>query len=97
MSVPCALSVRCHDGGARNWAASPGARVREIGVTDANVSPNHAWRHTFKRRAARAGIEANIRDGMCRYSFRTVADMFEAPSVEDLAELPLAAASFPKM
>lgn len=53
------------------------AWVREIGVTDTNVSPNHAWRHTFKRRAARAGIEANIRDGMCGHSFRTVADMYE--------------------
>jgi hypothetical protein len=30
------------------------AWVRQIGVTDNNVSPNHAWRHTFKRRAARA-------------------------------------------
>jgi integrase len=61
------------------------AWVREVAVTDPDVSPNHAWRHTFKRRAARAGIEANIRDGMCGHSFRTVADMYEAPSVEDLA------------
>lgn len=61
------------------------AWVRAAGITDTHVSPNHAWRHTFKRRAARAGIEANIRDGMCGHSFRTVADMYEAPSVEDLA------------
>jgi len=59
--------------------------VREIGVDDPDVSPSHAWRDTSKRRAAGAGIEANIRDGLCGHSFRTVADMYEAPSVEDLA------------
>ena len=60
----------------------------EANVTDPDVSPNHAWRHTFKRRAARAGIEANIRDGMCGHSYRTVADMYEAPSVETAPRSP---------
>lgn len=38
---------------------------KDCGVTDPEVSPNHSWRHTFKRRAARAGIEQRIRDAMC--------------------------------
>ena len=60
--------------------------VREIGVTDKAVRPNHAWRHTFKRRAARAKIEHGIRDAICGHSPRTVADIYETPTLEDVAE-----------
>jgi integrase len=59
--------------------------VRSLGVTDANISPNHAWRHTFKRRAARAGIERNVRDAICGHKLRDVGDKYEAPTVEDMA------------
>jgi integrase len=59
--------------------------VRDLGVSDAAISPNHAWRHTFKRRAARAGIEKRIRFGMCGHSSRDVGDDYETPTVEDLA------------
>ena len=31
------------------------AWVREIGVTDPELQPNHAWRHTFKKIGDRAG------------------------------------------
>lgn len=37
--------------------------VREIGVTDQDVRPNHAWRHSFKRKASRAGIDRGIPPG----------------------------------
>ncbi len=60
--------------------------VRDLGVTDKAIRPNHAWRHTFKRKAARAGIEPRIRDGMCGHASRTVADEYETPTVEDMAE-----------
>jgi len=60
--------------------------VRSLGVTDKAVRPNHAWRHTFKRRAARAGIEAGIRDAICGHSPRAVADQYETPTVADMAE-----------
>ncbi|WP_162244716.1 tyrosine-type recombinase/integrase [Aureimonas sp. Leaf454] len=60
--------------------------VRKVGVTDQDVNPNHAWRHTFKRRAARAGLEPRIRDGMCGHSVRDVASHYETASVEDFAE-----------
>ena len=58
--------------------------VREIGVTDTAVAPNHSWRHTFKRRAARAGIEPRIRNGMCGHAPHSVADEYETPSTADL-------------
>ncbi|MEP9396151.1 hypothetical protein [Mesorhizobium sp. KR2-14] len=60
--------------------------VRDIGVTDENVSPNHAWRHTFRRRAAGAKIEERIRDAFCGHSDPKVGRLYELPSIEDLAE-----------
>ncbi|THV25076.1 tyrosine-type recombinase/integrase [Peteryoungia ipomoeae] len=60
--------------------------VRELGVTDKDVSPNHAWRHTFKRRAARAKIEQRLRDAFCGHSSGTVGSIYERPSIEDLAD-----------
>lgn len=59
--------------------------VRDLGVADPTISPNHAWRHTFKRRAARAKIEKRIRFGMCGHSSKDVGDDYETPTVEDLA------------
>jgi integrase len=57
----------------------------EVEVKDTAIRPNHAWRHTFKRKAARAGIEAGIRDGICGHSPRAVADQYETPTVADMA------------
>jgi integrase len=59
--------------------------VRELGITDSGIQPSHAWRHSFKRRAARAGIEPRIRDGICGHTPRTVAESYELPTVEDMA------------
>jgi integrase len=59
--------------------------VREIGVDDPEVSPLHGWRHLFKRKAARAGIEAVLRDAFVGHAPRNVADMYEEPEFEDLA------------
>jgi integrase len=59
--------------------------VRGLGVTDKRIQPNHAWRHTWKRRAARARIEMGIRDAVCGHAPRTVADYYELPTVEDMA------------
>jgi hypothetical protein len=50
------------------------------------VRPTHAWRHTFKRRAARAGIEKGIRDAICGHTPRAVGDQYETPTVADMAE-----------
>src|SRR5690242_2159406 len=59
---------------------------RLTGSAPRRSAPNHAWRHTFKRRAARAGIEAGIRDAICGHSPRAVADQYETPTVVDMAE-----------
>ena len=59
--------------------------VRSLGVDDPGIKPNHAWRHTFKRRAARAHIEKRIRDAMCgHYVKRQTGDDYETPTLEDL-------------
>lgn len=54
--------------------------VRRLGVGGNGLSPLHGWRHTFKTRAARAGIEAGMRDAICGHSPRTVADEYETPA-----------------
>jgi integrase len=59
--------------------------VRSLGVTDPGISPNHAWRHTFKRTAARADIERRIRFGFSGHTSKDEGDAYETPSVEDLA------------
>ena len=38
--------------------------VREIGVDDMNVSPNHGWRHRFNYEARRARIHPEVRDSI---------------------------------
>jgi integrase len=60
--------------------------VRELGITDQTIQPNHAWRHTFRTRASRAGIEKRIRDEICGHAPGNVADRYEHPTVEDMAE-----------
>lgn len=60
--------------------------VRKLGVNDPGVGPNHGWRHTFKRRAGRAKIEKRIRFAFCGHTSNDVGDIYELPSIEDLAE-----------
>ena len=54
------------------------AWVREIGVTDPNIKPNHAWRHTFKTRALVAGIDSVVADFICGHSPKSVGDSYYA-------------------
>jgi integrase len=61
------------------------AWVRGLGVTDPDIRPNHAWRHTFLTLAARVGIEKRIRIEICGHAPETVADKYEHPTVEDMA------------
>jgi integrase len=63
-----------------------GAWVRRLGVTDPGISPNHAWRHTFKAKARRAKIEEGIRDAICGHSSRSVAQDYEHVTLEEMAE-----------
>lgn len=38
--------------------------VRELGISDPNVAPNHGWRHLFKTRGRAAGIEGDRLDAI---------------------------------
>jgi integrase len=60
--------------------------VRGLGITDTEIQPNHAWRHTFKQRAARAKIEKVVRDTICGHATKAVADDYEKPNVKDMAK-----------
>jgi integrase len=61
------------------------AWVRDLGIKDTEIQPNHAWRHTFKQRAARAKIEKVMRDAICGHASKSVGDEYEKPTVEDMA------------
>jgi hypothetical protein len=45
----------------------------------------YAWRHTYKRRAARSGIERRVRFAMCGHTSSDERDRYETPSMEDMA------------
>jgi integrase len=59
--------------------------VRGLGITGTEIQPNHAWRHTFKQRAARTKIEKVMRDTICGHATKAVADEYEKPNVKDMA------------
>ncbi|PLK70906.1 hypothetical protein C0V73_09770 [Rhizobium sp. TH135] len=59
---------------------------QDVGVTDPDISPNHAWRHTFKRIAARAGIERRFRFAYCGHETDEVGDIYEIPTLDDMAK-----------
>ncbi len=61
------------------------AWVRKQGVTDRELSPNHAWRHTFKQIADRAGISERTSDDITGHSHRTEGARYGAPRLEDMA------------
>jgi hypothetical protein len=54
-------------------------------VTDKELSPNHAWRHTFKQIADRVGISERMSDYITGHRHRTVGAAYGAPTIEDMA------------
>jgi len=65
------------------WVRSLSSRCPSL--ANESVQPNHGWRHTFKQRARRAGIEPGIRDAICGHAPRSVAEQYEHVPVEDMA------------
>lgn len=63
-----------------------GAWVRSLGITDPELSPNHAWRHTFKAQAARAGMDERYSDAITGHAPATIGRSYTKPLPEDLAE-----------
>jgi integrase len=61
-------------------------RSVSVGVDDENVQPNHAWRHTFKQIADRAGISERMSDYITGHAHKSVGAAYGAPTLEDMAE-----------
>jgi integrase len=62
-----------------------GEWTREIGIVG-KLSPLHAWRHTFKRLAARVGIPEQISDAITGHKQASLGRTYGAPSVGDMAD-----------
>jgi integrase len=58
--------------------------VRSLGISDREVAPNHAWRHTFKQIAQRSGIDARVHDRITGHAANTVAEKYGQATVEDM-------------
>jgi len=58
--------------------------VRKLGVRDNELKPNHAWRHTFKARADRAGMSERMSNYITGHAQKTVGAKYGAPRVEDM-------------
>jgi integrase len=63
-----------------------GEWVRSLGITDPELSPNHAWRHTFKAQAARTGMDERYSDAITGHTPATTGRSYTKPLPEDLAE-----------
>jgi integrase len=62
------------------------AWVRSVGVSDPELLPNHAWRHTFKQIADRAGISERMSDYITGHAHKNVGATYGAPTLADMAE-----------
>jgi integrase len=63
-----------------------GTWVRRLGVTDAEVQPNQAWRHTFKQVGHRAGISERLLDEIVGHAPATVGKGYGIPTLQDKAD-----------
>jgi integrase len=70
---------------AERTRARLGDWVRSLGITDPELSPNHAWRHTFKARAARYGMPERYSDAITGHAPPTAGRAYGKPTPEDLA------------
>jgi integrase len=50
--------------------------VREIGVADGNVKPNHGWRHRFNREARKVRMDPEVRDAIKGHKPRTEGELY---------------------
>jgi integrase len=83
-SVPAKADAKCRRS---DTAANKLAKwVRGLGIVDPGISPNHAWRHTFKTRARRAGIDQGTVTPSADIPPALWAQDYEHVAVEDMAE-----------
>jgi integrase len=62
------------------------AWVRSLGVSDKELSPVHAWRHTFRQIADRAGISERMSNYITGHAHKNIGAAYGAPTLEDMAE-----------
>ncbi len=62
------------------------AWVREIGVNDPELQPNHAWRHTFKKIGDRNGLSEKMLDVLCGHVQATEGRKYGEADLADKAE-----------
>jgi integrase len=60
--------------------------VRGLGLTDTELRPNHAWRHTFKQVADRHEITERMSDYITGHRQASVGRAYGAPTLPDMAE-----------
>lgn len=60
--------------------------VRNVGVTDRRVQPNHGWRHRFKTVARRVKMDPEIRDVIQGHRHRTEGEAYGDTEIEVLYE-----------
>jgi integrase len=63
-----------------------GAWVRRLGVDDPELSPNHSWRHTFKRIADEVGTPEKMNDAITGHTQASEGRKYGPPRVEAMAE-----------
>jgi integrase len=57
--------------------------VRALGVTDKEIQPTHAWRHTFKARALRFDMREHVVDAICGHTPASVGRSYSTPTLAD--------------
>lgn len=62
-----------------------GEWVSGLGVDDPDISPNHAWRHTFKRIADEIGMPEKMNDAITGHTQATEGRKYGPPSVASMA------------
>jgi integrase len=63
-----------------------GTWVRDLGVDDPDISPNHAWRHTFKRIVDEIGLPEKINDAITGHTQATEGRKYGPPTVLAMAK-----------
>ena len=61
------------------------AWIRKLGVTDPEIQPNHAWRHTFKQIGHRHDISDRLLDAICGHASPTEGRSYGLPTLADMA------------